>query len=445
MGPYSCTTGVNFELLTDILATHLGDTQTNVNASTKVLLLNLHAAASVSNPTSGGVTPTEEQLPREANSLSSIISANNSGYLYTPTDLLEQRDDLNTTQDWFGVRYEYRPDPVYFTITDDDTHSSTPNGWPSENFVEMADGERMLFGFGSVDPQMSGYNFTFDTDDIFPAGYLNYIPAVSLGSTGVTSGCYYKAGVTTVSAVNNSWAAVSLNSTSLSDVLLDAGNLTACGISPVLNTTLANVTAAQDYRPYEAFVSSTIWSWAAGEPRPNSTDSDITFNCAALNATSGLWQARDCSETHYGACRIADQPYEWRITNAQGQYYNVNLGCEYNTSFTTPRTALENSYLLGTWRNFVADQEDGDDPLLWLNFNDLDTSTCWVVGQNATCPYVNQQKDETRQVIVPTVAGIIVLVIAGLTIFVKCAANRQNSKRKRRRSNEAYDYEGVPS
>jgi hypothetical protein len=48
---------------------------------------------------------------------------------------------------------------------------------------------------------------------------------------------------------------------------------------------------------------------------------------------------------------------------------------------------------------------------------------------------------------VPTVAAVIVFVIAVLMVFVKCAANRQSYTRARRRktSDEGGDYEGVPS
>ena len=86
---------------------------------------------------------------------------------------------------------------------------------------------------------------------------------------------------------------------------------------------------------------------------------------------------------------------------------------------------------------------DSDD-LLWVNFNDLDAESCWVVGQNQTCPYANGVSDD-RTVIVPTVSAVIVFVLAALTIFVKCAANRQKSRHRKRRVDDGWDYEGVPS
>ncbi|KAI7587362.1 hypothetical protein KC343_g17560, partial [Hortaea werneckii] len=118
-----------------------------------------------------------------------------------------------------------------------------------------------------------------------------------------------------------------------------------------------------------------------------------------------------------------------------------------------------NTYLVNAWRKYLEEhpnpnsntntQNNGasqsNDELLWLNFNNLDATTCWVLGQNTTCPYISTMVSETRQVVVPTVAAVIVFVCAVLTIFVKCAANRQNTKRRKRRGEDGWDYEGVPS
>lgn len=46
---------------------------------------------------------------------------------------------------------------------------------------------------------------------------------------------------------------------------------------------------------------------------------------------------------------------------------------------------------------------------------------------------------------VPTVAAIIVLVISALTLFVKCAGYRKVRKRTRKRADNGFIYEGVPS
>ena len=83
---------------------------------------------------------------------------------------------------------------------------------------------------------------------------------------------------------------------------------------------------------------------------------------------------------------------------------------------------------------------------VWINFNSLNLQTCWVAtGPNGTCPYYDDSRaTQSRQVLVPTIAAIIVLILTALTLFVKCSANRRNSK-NRRRGEGGWDYEGVPS
>lgn len=56
------------------------------------------------------------------------------------------------------------------------------------------------------------------------------------------------------------------------------------------------------------------------------------------------------------------------------------------------------------------------------------------------------------QVVIPIVGGVVVLAIVAILIFIKCAANRQNSRRGRKRrkmgaeqEGGALEYEGVPA
>ena len=90
-------------------------------------------------------------------------------------------------------------------------------------------------------------------------------------------------------------------------------------------------------------------------------------------------------------------------------------------------------------------EHDVEDELLWVDFNDLDIEDCWVIGQNSTCPYQDQKVGQGREVVVPTVAAVVVFVLAILTVFIKCAANRRNTRRRRKRVDDGWDYEGVPS
>ncbi|KAH9844967.1 Maintenance of telomere capping protein 6 [Teratosphaeria destructans] len=446
-GPYSCTAGTTLDLFLGVLVQYLDSTETNLNATTRYVTLNLHAAADASDPSSGGVRPAADALPQDGNLLSALFLANTSAYLYTPSDLSSQRANLNDSRSWFGVLERYRPDAAYFTVDEANGHDTTPDGWPGESYLELVRGERLLVSYGTVDPQMDGYNFSADAEDIFAAEAVQILQGnVVVSNAGVTTGCYYQPGQSGIGKVNSSWATYALNAT-LEPFVLDAGaaNLSACGISPILNATLSNVTAAEDFEPYRAFADSALWTWDIDQPHVSNSSAE---NCAALNATSGRWRGVTCGQQHYGACRVGDKPYEWSISESKSQYYNINFACRDDTSFGTPRTALENTYLVATWRSYLASLsgDDADDKLLWVNFNDLDVNTCWVIGQNATCPYTTGGDSSNREIVVPTVAAVIVFVLAGLTMFVKCAANRRNTKRKRRRRGEdGWDYEGVPS
>ena len=447
VGPYSCTSSINLELFTQALASHLDSSQTDLNATLKYIILNLHAAAPSSNPNGSPNNLTTESLPRGDSLLSDILSSSMDKYLYTPDDLQTQREDLNTSASWFDVLRFNEPLASYFHVDGNGQHTSTPDGWPSESFVQMQRAKRLFAGFGQVDSAMSSYNFSADSSVIFPSDYLQSRAPVTINNDGqVEDGCFFKPSVTAVSSTNNSWAMdFDSGSSSKQSALQRASNLTYCGISPILNETLRNITADEAYGPYLEYAQNTIWSWAPGEPRNSgdSSNSRTAKRCAVINAITGYWQIEDCTKSHYSACRHNGQPYQWSISASDTSYAEAAITCDDGTEFTVPRTSLENTYLLHKWRNVRSDRGI-DDELLWVNFNDLDVAGCWAVGENATCPYLPQMGSE-RQIIVPTVAAVIVFVLAALTVFVKCASNRQRSKRRRRRGDDGWDYEGVPS
>ncbi|KAK5131020.1 hypothetical protein LTR08_001370 [Meristemomyces frigidus] len=456
-GPYTCTSSITFDFFADILADHLESTETDLQATITYLIMNIHAAALASDPTASARAPSDNALPRDSTLLSTILAGSNSAYMYTPTRLQSDRADLNSSRSWFNVPATSRPDTAYFSIMEQAGRDVTLNGWPSESFVELQKGFRMMAGYGTIDPQMQAYNVSGDALSIFPQGYLQTLRAVTTSEAdgSVEGGCFYNSQVLDLASANSSWAVASP-----ANVASQAANLTSCGISPLLNQTLQNVTAAENYRPYQTFALSTIWPWTPGQPRSTSStdkdDDDQQDRCAVLNATAGRWQTTDCMQSHYGACRVLHQPYQWHISDAKGEYMKVSEACNSKTLFAAPRTALENTYLVASWRqhlqtrssssrSFATRDDDDADELLFIDFNSLDAETCWVVGQNTTCPYLPQRSDQERQVVVPTVAAVVVFVLAALTVFVKCAANRQNSRRKRRRRDEGWDYEGVPS
>lgn len=422
---------------------------------TVTLILNVHAAASASDPSGPAEAPSRNDLPQGDTLLSAELARNASAYLYTPSALLAQRDDLNRSGSWFAMYGASQTLSSYFEIARDGNTLSSPDGWPSESFVELPGvSTRLTVGFGHIDPQMSAYNISGDESTIFPPDYLDSNTNATFASNGnIATGCFFNAAETNIANVNSSWASstlgsgLSISAEEVPTYLTQARNLTACGISPILNATLGNVSADKDFRPYLNFAQSTVWSWMAGQPVNTTRRPDLSdFQCAALNSTSGNWRALDCGESRHGACRIGSQPYEWTISDAMVPYDRVDLACDNDQTFDVPRTALENTYLVAAWRDYKAgSNDDGLDEMLWLNFNDLDVNSCWVVGQNTTCPYSGQREQQSRRIVVPVVGGVIVFVLTALTILVKCAGNRQTSKRRRRRGEDGWDYEGVPS
>ncbi|KAK5175556.1 Maintenance of telomere capping protein 6 [Saxophila tyrrhenica] len=449
LGDYSCTASTNLELLLKVVSSHLDSTQTNVNSTVSYLIFNLHEAARAD----GELPDISDSLPHGNNSLGTILlgpTTNISEYLYSPGGLADQRADLNASFSWFGVNPSRETESSYFDVDKSTSDYFTPNGWPGESFVEFTQAKRLLVGIGSIDSELEGYNLEANSSTVFSPGYLSEPVSVEFDSDEVESGCFFDDDVTAVSRGNNSWATVALNSSTVSglasnlDIVTD---LTRCGISPILNRTLGGSTADENFQPYGAFVQSTIWSWAEGQPRNNTDhdadDPDSSNRCAVLNGESGHWEVENCENRHYSACLTSGQPYRWSISDSDTNYVEAGMTCEDGTTFDTPRTALENRYLLDAWRERIDNNDLDDNSLLWINFNDLDAKACWVVGQNASCPYL-QQDDNGRFVVVPVVASIIVFVLATLTVFVKCAANRQRARR-RRKGDDGWDYEGVPS
>jgi hypothetical protein len=97
----------------------------------------------------------------------------------------------------------------YYSIEfDENGIVSTEDGWPSEGYIEFAKSKRLIVGWGMVDPQMAGYNFTGDSGAIFPSGYLQDLQLeVKASSTGaLTIGCFLSNTINNLTQINSSWA-----------------------------------------------------------------------------------------------------------------------------------------------------------------------------------------------------------------------------------------------
>lgn len=184
---------------------YISKTQTNLDAHLLYVILNIHAAASDESPTSPAPTPT--LLPGPSSLLGSLISGNLSQYLYKPSDLSSDRANLNGS--WYSVSENYRPIEEYFSIdVNENGIYSTEDGWPSEGYIELSKSKRLVVGWGAVDPQMAGYNFTGDSGTVFPSGYLQSVQTdVTASATGsLTSGCFLGNLTHDLTQINSSWA-----------------------------------------------------------------------------------------------------------------------------------------------------------------------------------------------------------------------------------------------
>lgn len=461
IGSYNCTSSMTLDYLTGIIEDYLDDTETTTQASLGYLFLNVHAAAS-SEPDAPAQQISSAQMPTGGNFLSNVIKGNLSDLLYTPKELQSDRNDLNSS--WLEVNADSLPWPGYYeTSLDSNKRLTTPNGWPTEAYMEFKQFYRLIASFGAIDPQMAGYNITRDEDTIFPAGTIRLVHNTTFDASGaITSGCFFSASETTITtSTNNSWTMspspqLSLGLSPDTTAPIPAiANLTACGISPWLNNTLSNVTADQDVTPYRAFAYSTLWTWAPGEPANTTAGqgSSTRNRCAAIYMTgpyAGRWKATDCNSKHRVACQSNQSPYEWHVSESTATYFTAESACPRSLRFSVPHTTLENAHLLAAMHSASTSSGpqalDPSDPV-FVNLNSLNVRGCWVTEVNATCPYVPpNDTNKTRVVVVPTVAAVIIFVLAALTFFVKCAANRREEKRgRRRRTVGGWDYEGVPS
>lgn len=451
LGSYSCSPSIDLPILAAVLDGYFEQSSNTLEAFLVYIRLNLHVAAV------SGTTPARalnsSSLPGSQEYVSSLLAANLSSYLYTPAALQSERANVNDT--WYKAISIAQPLPGYFNLTDEGSHSSSQDGWPNEIYLEFETQRRLLTEFGTIDPELAGYDFTEDLKTIFPAGSLGSDQAsdIELNVTGqVIQGCRYDPAALTVGGNNNSWASYSFDEFPAergtnfnTNGVPQVGNLTSCGISSFLNTTIFDRTADQDISLYDDFLRSANWAWQYGEPRNVSSDeeNDNRIRCAAMDSSlNGRWRVVDCTERHYSACRQDNDPYNWHISFSKATYTGSNDVCDSNQAFGVPLTPLENAHL---HRRMNTELGDGDN-LVWLNFNSLDVSSCWVAGVNNTCPYRDRTlDDDSRKIIVPTVAAVIVFVVTALTMFVKCAANRQTSKRRRRRKGETdFPYEGIP-
>ncbi|RKF73353.1 Maintenance of telomere capping protein 6 [Golovinomyces cichoracearum] len=452
----ACPEDLDLKLFTTQLLYYLRKTDNVLEAHLLYIIINLHAATFTNATNSSETIPSG--FPEFRNLVGQSLSLNLSAYFYTPADLKSDRANLNDS--WYKVNSEYQTTSDYYVEnTDEDGIVSTEDGWPGESYIEFALGKRILLGWGTVDSQMSLYNFSGDSDIIFPMNYLRSRPKnIEITSTGeVIEGCFLQNDTQEVSLMNSSWATQpvsssfenSSNPNDFSFLLKLASNLSNCGISPLLNDT-PNITVENPI-PYSTYKNSTNWAWAVDEPRnyvrsSEKINNSSSFRCATTNlALSGHWTVSNCSDKYFGACRATGEPYKWAVSSDATSFHLVDAYCPEGYVFAAPRTGLENAFLTQEMRR--TERNWGEDVRCWVAFDSLKVENCWVVGaKNNSCPYVeNDTALDTlrkRTLLIPTIVALLVIVLTVITLCTKAAGNR--AERRRPRRNPSVVYEGVP-
>ncbi|KAJ4330379.1 Maintenance of telomere capping protein 6 [Didymella glomerata] len=451
IGHYNCTSQMTFGLLTGLLEDFLQETATTTGAAITFLNLNIYAAATLLDPNGPPPHLTPDRLPQPGDTLSQIVNGNLSALLYSANTLADQRANLNTT--WYNVEWDNLPAQGYYQTSKNSAGNIvTDSGWPTEALMEFQEFKRVIVSFGNVDESMVAYNISGDFGDIFPPGTITREREVSFSTTGEqTSGCFYPStDVVVASQSNSSFARASpatLNIAANPDLnasIASVANLTSCGIIPFLNQSLAGTTADKNPLPYAAYIHSTLWSWAPGQPLNVTRDSSTANRCTVMTDSPypGRWEVADCATRYRAACQNPSQPYYWEVSDGTSDYNTAETLCRSPLQFAVPHTALENAYLHAALQR----SREPDQPV-YVDINQLGTADCWVIGINGTCPYLQStDTNRTRIVVIPTVAAVIVFVCAALTFFIKCASNRREDRRGRgRKMVGGWEYEGVPS
>lgn len=493
---YDCTADLTLQFMGHVLEQYFRNTSNTLEADVSFITMNVHAARDADDSNdddddddNGFGQLTGENLPFANESLTSALHEDLRPFLYSPPMLAQERRNLNNS--WLALPATYQPNEAYMTFQEASPGVlMTPDGWPSEYVLVFTRAMRLLAGLGTVDPQMANYDLSFDQDTIFPPNYIRATRSTAFNTSGaISESCFYNAGATSVAATNSSWAVTRDIPTAEFDshpnaslpIIASISNLTACGISPLLNTTLADSSAASQPLPYRRLSLSTSWSWVPGildnnnnstnlttdgqaEPTlPTPSDTNTPLRCAVLSlAHNGRWLPVDCGGSYRAACRVDDAPNRWAITPTRHEFDSAFDACQEldlaggaKAAFDVPRTGLDNAYLHAVAQGMPVKSTTGGgkegqpgDDFVWLAFNSADRADCWVVGGTSEgCPYVEQQEQVSPTVVIPVVASVIILIVTALTVFVKCAANRRSQRRVGRRKKEDGwgDYEGVPS
>ncbi|KAK7208036.1 hypothetical protein BZA70DRAFT_287361 [Myxozyma melibiosi] len=373
-------------------------------------------------------------------SLSEQVKEIMDDYIYTPKDLALDRKRTSFTWNSTGA-------------------SSV--GWPLLEDILFRDFYRILFSFGDIDVDTDEYDTDGDLDVIFSSSEVPYLGTRALLYSTAFSSSELDPSSSPVCSIDVNTYKVDLTSTGdavppsfliasdISDNVFTADAMKQylkCGFSPVLNATKSTETEIVNYVTEN--LAAAKWSWEKDEPKVISTASSETTSylqvkCAAQ--TEDGWVVENCYNKYRAACRVSKETYNFVLSEKEVSYYDAVDACSStsNQLFTLPRTALQNTVLERLRQEKVKSEP------IWVDLNSLAHPNCWVSGgPGASCRYEASTTRQSVEVVVPTVAAIIVAILLALTLCSKIFGSQQVKARRRRRRyvklfGEA-EYDGVP-
>ncbi|ORY88540.1 hypothetical protein BCR43DRAFT_567277 [Syncephalastrum racemosum] len=282
------------------------------------------------------------------------------------------------------------------TVTDSTTHPNLP--WP--NWLDLVkQGVQLLVGFGENTLPDHAYDTSQDADTIFNStdlrtGWYMHTAAnlTQLSSPDCALPRNTSLENTTYASPYDPWPYLrdTRSAPFTYNTIQKAVN---CGYSPFFtasNYTASNATfAVNDTAHWADNVLGSIWTWDVSEPKMGTNP-----RCAMMQEWNGRWRAGDCTTLLRVACRHVND--------------------------TSKDRAID---LTDTDRDELLHR------LFWINLNSGTDGSCWVVGLNESCWWLNNVGQRYQRLVkTSAIAGVIILILVGIFAWVKCARWWRNRK-----------------
>ncbi|KAI9277154.1 hypothetical protein BDA99DRAFT_495024 [Phascolomyces articulosus] len=458
IGQYKCAPWYTFQQFLDSVNHYLTATDITTAPSETSLLflvLNLHQLTSSNNNSNDGAGDNDSlgEIIR-----STIVGTDrNTSRLYTPNDLIRNRQNLTASFDPQQREGSTLQEEDSLPIFDPNAGElNSDSAWPTFIYLIQRD-IQLLVGFGYNElPTNTNYNhLQQDEDTIFNSTQLGagwYMNQVNLTdmevsgwadcsrpsnntyvlptSTGnVTSGTSPSEEPMSSDDTILSWSWVYMNDWNNAPFSYNTTlKAVQCGYSPYF--TMQNYTddnsdySTNDTTHLADNILGTIWSWDIGEPKISSNP-----HCAMIQRWNGRWRAGDCTELLRVACRHKDDPNKWLLTQTYVSYDRAFSACPDDYVFDCPRIPQQNRMLLNSLaQDFEQNGAKDEDTrnilhhLFWINLNSGNNGSCWVVGLFSTCWWMTDNANVFQKLIrTSAIAGAIVLILVGIFTWIKCA------------------------